>query len=69
MGEKGLMEEDLEWQKQLEEEDIITVKWAQEDVEIVYNLLDDDDDDFPAFSDLADLRYWGPLNFRFSSPL
>jgi len=37
MGEKGLMEED-EWQKQLEE-DYIIVKWAQENVETLYNLL------------------------------
>jgi hypothetical protein len=29
----------LERQRQLEEEDIIIVKWAQEDVETLYNLL------------------------------
>ena len=38
MEEKGLMEE--EWNdRKLEEEDNIIVKWAQEDVEISYNLL------------------------------
>jgi hypothetical protein len=38
MGEKGLQEED--WtKKQLEEEDSIMVKWAQEDVKTSYNLL------------------------------
>jgi hypothetical protein len=39
MGEKGLMEEDWNDKRQLEEEDIIIVKWAQEDVETLYNLL------------------------------
>jgi len=33
MGEKGLMEEDWNDKRQLEEEDNIIVKWAQEDVE------------------------------------
>ena len=38
MGEKGLMEED--WNdRQLEEEDTIIVKLAQEDVETLYSLL------------------------------
>ena len=38
MGEKGLMEED--WNdRQLEEEDTIIVKLAQEDVVILYSLL------------------------------
>ena len=38
MGEKGLMEED--WNdRQLEEEDYIIVKWAQEDVETMHSLL------------------------------
>jgi hypothetical protein len=38
MGEKGLMEEDWD-DRQLEEEDIVIVKWAQEDVETLYSLL------------------------------
>ena len=29
----------LEWQKQLEEEDYIIVKWAQENVETLYSLI------------------------------
>ena len=29
----------MEWQRQQEEEDTIIVKWAQEDVETLYNLL------------------------------
>jgi hypothetical protein len=29
----------LEWQKQLEEKDYIIFKWAQEDVETLYKLL------------------------------
>ena len=29
----------MEWQRQLEEEDSITVKWAQEDVETLHSLL------------------------------
>jgi len=29
----------MEWQKKLEEEDTIIVRWAQEDVETLYNLL------------------------------
>ena len=37
MGEKGLM--GLEWQWQMEEEDNIIVKWAQEDVETLYSLI------------------------------
>jgi hypothetical protein len=38
MGEKGLMEED--WtDKIVEEEDCIIAKWAQEDVDTLYNLL------------------------------
>ena len=39
MGEKGINGRGLEWQRQLEEEDYIIVKWAQEDVETSYNLL------------------------------
>ena len=40
MGEKkGINGRRLEWQRQLEEEDTIIVKWAQEDVETLYNLL------------------------------
>ena len=39
MGEKGLMEEDWNDRRQLEEEDTIIVKWAQEDVETLYSLL------------------------------
>ena len=51
MEEKGLMEEGwtdggkgingrrLEWQRQMEEEGNIIAKWAQEDVETSYNLL------------------------------
>jgi len=39
MGEKVLMEEDWNDKRQLEEEDTIIVKWAQEDVETLYNLL------------------------------
>ena len=38
MGEKGLMEEDWN-ERQLEEEDNIMVKRAQEDVETLYKLL------------------------------
>ena len=37
MEEKGLMEED--WNDRQMEEDNIIVKWAQEDVETSYNLL------------------------------
>jgi hypothetical protein len=36
---KGIDGRRLEWQRQLEEEDTIIVKWAQEDVETLYNLL------------------------------
>jgi len=32
-GRKGIDGRRLEWQRQLEEEDTIIVKWAQEDVE------------------------------------
>jgi len=39
MGEKGLMEEYWSDRGQVEEEDNIIVKWAQEDVETLYNLL------------------------------
>jgi len=39
VGEKGLMEEDWNYREQLEKEDNIIVKWAQEDVEILYSLL------------------------------
>jgi hypothetical protein len=40
MGEKGLIEED--WNdKQLEEEGYIIVKWAQENVETLYSLLNE----------------------------
>jgi hypothetical protein len=39
MEEKGLMEEDWNDKRQMEEEDNINVKWAQEDVETSYNLL------------------------------
>jgi hypothetical protein len=41
MGEKGIKGRRLDRQKQLEEEDYIHViaKWAQEDVETLYNLL------------------------------
>ena len=39
MGEKGLMEEDWNDRSKLEEEDYIIVKWAQGDVETLYNLL------------------------------
>ena len=39
MGEKGLMEEDWNRQRQLEEEDTIIVKWVQGDVETLYRLL------------------------------
>jgi len=31
------MEQELEWQRQLEEKDKIIVKWAQEDVETLYS--------------------------------
>ena len=42
MEEKGLMEED--WNdRQMEEEDNIIVKWAQEDVETSFNLLNKTD--------------------------
>ena len=37
--EKGINGRRLELQKQLEEEDYIIVKWAQEDVETLYSLL------------------------------
>jgi len=39
MGEKGINGRRLECQRQLEEEDNIIVKWAQEDMETMYNLL------------------------------
>jgi len=39
MGEKGLTEEDWNDIGQMEEEDNIIVKWAQEDVETLYILL------------------------------
>ena len=39
MEEKGLMEEDWNDERQMEEEDNIIVKWAQEDVETSYSLL------------------------------
>jgi len=39
MGEKGLMEKKLEWQRKLEEEDNIFVEWAQEDVETLCELI------------------------------
>ena len=38
VGEKGLMEEDWNDRGQLEEEDNISVRWAQEDVGTFYNL-------------------------------
>jgi len=38
-GGKGINGRRLEWQRQMEEEDNIIVKWAQEDVETLYNLL------------------------------
>ena len=37
--EEGINGRRLEWQKQLEEEDNIFVKWAQEDVGTLFNLL------------------------------
>jgi len=39
MGEKGINGRRLEWQKQLEEEDYIIVKWAQENVETLYSVI------------------------------
>ena len=39
MGGKGINGIRLEWQRQMEEEDNIIVKWAQEDVETSYKLL------------------------------
>ena len=45
MGEKGLIEEDWNDRGQLEEGDNIIVKWTQEDVATLQNLLNDDDDD------------------------
>jgi hypothetical protein len=36
---KGIKARQLDRQKQLEEEDYIIAKWAQEDVEALYNLL------------------------------
>ena len=39
MEEKGINGRRLEWQRQIEEEDNIIAKWAQEDVETSYNLL------------------------------
>ena len=41
MEENGINGRRLEWQRQMEEEDNIIVKWAQEDVEMLYNLLND----------------------------
>ena len=38
-GRKGIDGRRLEWQRQLEEEDTIIVKWAQEDVETLYSLI------------------------------
>ena len=39
MEEKGLMEEDWNDRDKMEEEDNVIVKWAQEDVETLYSLL------------------------------
>ena len=39
LGNKGINGRRLEWQRQLEEEDNIIVKWAQEDVETLRILL------------------------------
>jgi len=39
MGEKGIDRRRLEWQKQMEEEDTIIAKQAQEGLETLYNLL------------------------------
>ena len=39
MGEKGINGRRMELQRQLKEEDNITVKWTQEDVETLYSLL------------------------------
>jgi len=41
MGEKALMEEDWNDRRKLEEKDYIIVKWAQENVEIFYRLLNE----------------------------
>jgi hypothetical protein len=41
MGEKGLMEDDWNDIKKLEEEDTIITKWAQEDVETLYRLINE----------------------------
>jgi len=38
-GFKGLMKEDWNDRRKLEEEDYIIVKWAQENVETLYRLL------------------------------
>jgi hypothetical protein len=38
-GRKGINGRRLERQKQMEEENYIIAKWAQEDVETLYNLL------------------------------
>ena len=40
-GGNGINGRRLEWQRQMEEEDNIIVKWAQEDVETSYNLLNE----------------------------
>ena len=37
--EKRLNGRRMEWQRQLEEEDNIIVKWAEEDVETLYRLI------------------------------
>jgi len=45
LGGKGIDRRRLEWQKQLEEEDTIIAKRAQEDVETLYNLLNNNNQD------------------------
>jgi len=39
LGGKGINRRRQEWQRQLEEKDKIVVKWAQEDLQTLYNLL------------------------------
>ena len=40
------MEEDWKWQRRMEKEDTVSVQWAQEDVETLYSLVNNNNSDF-----------------------
>ena len=61
MGGKGIDRRRLEWQKQLEEEDTIIAKREQEDVETLYNLLNNNNPIFLLFY----LKFWAILLYTF----